>query len=169
MTSAQPPVPAPKSLAWGQAADARVGAASGRAYLPMLRQAALIVGLWTLVALCTTQTSWYSLTHSGRAVSWWQLLSGGLASCWLWALFTPPMIWLARRFRIDRDSWPRMLPLHAAFGIGIAFLDALAQHLFPALFDSLGRGMPPLEMIFVRQLFLNLMGYRAVVAITTAR
>ena len=35
-----------------------------------------------------------------------------------WAVLTPLLIWLARRFRIDRHSWRRNLPIH--FGVSIA-------------------------------------------------
>ena len=39
------------------------------------------------------------------------------SACFLWALVTPLILWLARRFRIDRNQWLRKLGLHFLFSL----------------------------------------------------
>jgi hypothetical protein len=51
-----------------------------------------------------------------------------LASCWLWAAFTPAILAFARRIRIDRTNWPRTLPVHLAAAAAATFLDVWLMH-----------------------------------------
>ncbi len=39
------------------------------------------------------------------------------SACYLWALFTPLVLWLARRFCIDRNRWIRKMALHFVFSL----------------------------------------------------
>ena len=45
------------------------------------------------------------------------------SACYLWALATPLVLWLARRFRIDRNNWRKNVFLHA--GLSVALSSAL--------------------------------------------
>ena len=56
---------------------------------------------WTLVALATTELQYFAQPQVG-AQPYGRLVRLALASCWLWALFTPAVLALARRVRIDR-------------------------------------------------------------------
>ena len=66
------------------------------------RRLALIFGVWTLVAVMSTQTSGFALTRTGRSFDWRPILFSNMLSCMLWAAFTPFLLALGKRFRIER-------------------------------------------------------------------
>jgi two-component sensor histidine kinase len=121
---------------------------------------------WTLVALVGL-CQWYLLRVSaGVPLQWGGFLAGTLQSCWLWAAFTPAIVALARRFRLERGAWTRNLLLHFGLSLGFGFLDTLVgegvAHLLPF-------GTPrPLLIAFLGQSFLEIFSYFAVVAIAHA-
>ena len=167
--SAAPLSPLPPFAWWypaPTASTARVPAAAGRGLAR--RWAALVLGVWTLVALVTTEQSYYTLTRMGRDVQWERLLVANMSSCWLWALLTAPMVWLARRYRIDRTAWPRLVPLHVAFALVFHLTDALVQRALPVLFAPRAGPRPPFDVALVQGLFINLTSYAVVVALTYA-
>jgi two-component system LytT family sensor kinase len=51
----------------------------------------------------------------------------------LWVLLAPAVVWLARRFQISRDSWPRRTAQHVAIGIVVATAQLVAYTLFARL------------------------------------
>ena len=50
-----------------------------------------------------------------------------LVSCWIWALFTPPVLWLAARFPLDRRRWLRNGLVH----LGAAAVSVLGLRVTP--------------------------------------
>src|SRR5215218_10440373 len=91
------------------------------------RRAAVIVAVWTGVAFFTSYNSYLGLRLVGRPMVWADLLAESLASCWIWAAFTPPILWLARRFRVERRRWLAAVLVHVAAGFGFAFLDVVVD------------------------------------------
>jgi hypothetical protein len=87
------------------------------------RQLALIFGVWTLVAVMNTQTLDFALRRTGRPFDWVPIFVSNLESCMLWALFTPYLLALGRRFRLERGVWPQHLLLHAAVGVAFTMFD----------------------------------------------
>jgi two-component system LytT family sensor kinase len=84
---------------------------------------ALIWGVWAIAALFfATQVYMMYLKEEKRIPFLRGFQLQGL-SCAIWALATPLVLWLARRFRIERNSWRRTLPLH--FGIGVALVSSM--------------------------------------------
>jgi two-component system, LytTR family, sensor kinase len=121
---------------------------------------------WTLVALVGL-CQWYLLRVSaGVPLQWAGFLAGTLQSCWLWAAFTPAIVALARRFRLERGAWTRNLLFHFGFSLGFGFLDTLVgqgvAHVLP--FGP----QRPLLIAFLGQSFLEIFSYFAVVAIAHA-
>ena len=90
------------------------------------RQLALIFGVWTLVAIMATQTSAFSFARMGRSFDWAPIFTSQLTSCLLWATFTPFLLALGRRFRIERGVWPVNLSLHLLVGVVFTVLDVYA-------------------------------------------
>ncbi len=41
------------------------------------------------------------------------------SACYVWALVTPLVLWIARRFRIDRENWMRKVVLHVLFSVAL--------------------------------------------------
>jgi signal transduction histidine kinase len=74
----------------------------------------LLIASWTAYGLlCAWQAHyWYSFTRT--PMSWFDALRWELAYAWLWCAATPFVVWLARRFPIERNRWRRSLPVHLA-------------------------------------------------------
>lgn len=130
-------------------------------------RSAAVVGGWTVVALVSTSQWYFFRLSSDRPAPLGPALLGNLASCWLWAAFTPAIVWLARHRPLDRRGWLRHLPWHLAGALTLAAIDVLADITFDRWFPS---SLPPLSPLaaFFGKSFLNFFSYAAVVAITYA-
>ncbi len=80
---------------------------------------ALIWGVWTLVGLFFTSQVLVYGVYMEKRPPLRNVLFVQMSICYLWALTTPLVLWLARRFRIDRDRWPRRTLLHAGISVGL--------------------------------------------------
>src|ERR1700687_2698885 len=81
-----------------------------------VRLAIIWIG-WTLVGLFFTSQILVSYSYMEKPIpinkaAFWQM-----SICYLWALLTPLVFWLARRFRIERHNWARRVALHAVVGL----------------------------------------------------
>jgi two-component sensor histidine kinase len=132
-----------------------------------LRTAALTLGLWTLVGILTTQSQLFSLARTQSHVAWHALLAWNLLSVWLWAAFTPVMMWLARRFPVRRDTWMAYAPVHVLFALAFSLVDTVVVHALAPLYPF-PSGLSPFIVTFVRGLFVNFASYLVIVAITYA-
>jgi two-component system LytT family sensor kinase len=104
-----------------------------------LRNYPLYFLLWTFVGLF-----YFSQGVSQRLVShdttpWWRYLVAWLLGAYIWALLTPAILWLGRRFRIERRRWLPTVAAHlllsAAFSVLELSLEAALYsrlHLFPS-------------------------------------
>ncbi len=72
----------------------------------------LILIAYTLLGLLFTSQVWIDYAYSGHAIRWWRAAAVALADWYLWAILTPGVVWLARRFRIDRRHWAGSLTVH---------------------------------------------------------
>ena len=80
---------------------------------PRLTQTRVIFGIATLLSLYSAfQAFQYVAFFSQRATSIWLLLGLNSGYWYSWALLAPVVIWLSRRFPLDRDHWTRSLPVH---------------------------------------------------------
>lgn len=126
-------------------------------------------GAWTLVAVLTTELQ-YVAQPSESARSYWLMVRLALASCWLWALFTPVILAFSRRFRIDRASWPRTVPLHLAAAALLTLVDvALMRAFAPVLEPDAPFAQLPIYVTVFRQLFLYTVCYFVIVALAHVR
>jgi signal transduction histidine kinase len=133
------------------------------------RRGATYFVAWTLVALLTTELQ-YVAQPTGSAQRFGDLVRLSLASCWLWAIFTPAILAFSRRFRIDRASWPRTLPLHLAAAALATFIDvALMSAIAPYVSPNARANTVPLHIMFLRQLFLYSICYFVIVALAHVR
>jgi hypothetical protein len=51
---------------------------------------------------------------------WWHHLLSWLVGVYLWALLTPGVLWLVRRFPIERRNWVRRVALHLLLGVVVS-------------------------------------------------
>lgn len=79
-----------------------------------------VVAAWTALALLFAVTSSLTYMSTGRPPRWGLTVSMALADWWMWAVLTLPVLWLARRFPLERSTVLRRVPLHVVAAIAIA-------------------------------------------------
>lgn len=82
---------------------------------PLLRwswSSVLIVwAIWTALALLSVLSAVITFRQIGRPIEWRWLFTWRLADWYTCAIFTPLLIWMARRWPIERGGWTRTIPL----------------------------------------------------------
>jgi hypothetical protein len=134
-----------------------------------LRSGAVILGLWTLVGVVTTQLQYYAMAKMGQPQPWWRLFLSSLPSIWLWALFTPAILWLGRRYRVERETWLHAMLVHLIAGTLLTLVDVLVMRALPASLDLPGTIRVPVHVAFARVFFLYMLCYVAIVAFAQVR
>jgi hypothetical protein len=122
-----------------------------------------LAALWLCAAGFWTLQIWaLQLIQDGRITDWLGSRRDVLGAV-QWALLTPLVLWLARRFRLTRRTWARYLPLHlaAAAVVDVAHLTAMWRAFDPAL--------PLFSLQSVSPLTVNFVIYAALVAWAHAR
>ena len=78
---------------------------------------AMIWGIWTVVALFFS-TQVYMMYYSGnQPIPYFKGFLVQASACYLWALVTPLVLWLARRYRIDRNNWQKKVFFHVVLSV----------------------------------------------------
>jgi two-component system, LytTR family, sensor kinase len=75
-------------------------------------ESALILCVWSLVALFFCGQVYFIRQLMDHPEQWKGPFFQQISYCVLWALATPLVIHLARRFPVERSSWRRSLPIH---------------------------------------------------------
>jgi hypothetical protein len=87
-----------------------------------LRRFALSLLAWTVLALYFFSQSLAQNLFFHDPTPWWHTLVSWFAGMYLWALLTPVILWLGRRFPIEKPTWPRRTAFHLLFGFGMSVL-----------------------------------------------
>ena len=75
---------------------------------------------WTAMGLFFfTQSIWQKL-FTREPTPWSHYLVSWLTGVYIWALITPAVLWLGRRFPIQRKNWPRRVALHLLLSLGVS-------------------------------------------------
>lgn len=98
----------------------------------------IIWGVWTIVALFFTTQVYVMYYAEQRPIRYGRQFLIQASACYTWALATPLVLWLARRFRIERQNWLRRTGLHFLFSI-LLVSSLLIVH-FLAFMVVVGRG-----------------------------
>jgi signal transduction histidine kinase len=77
---------------------------------------ALILGAWTLLGIFISSQEYVVRARLGQPVQLAEAVAGGMGLCWLWALATPLILWLAARFPLERQNWLRNVLVHVLAG-----------------------------------------------------
>jgi len=86
---------------------------------------AKILLIATCLGLFFTAQIYYSAASFHHSVSWGQALYWAFGDWYEWALLSPLIFWLCRRFPFDRQSWPRNLPIHLVGGLCLSGVHAV--------------------------------------------
>jgi signal transduction histidine kinase len=97
-----------------------------------LRTARVIVGIATLLGCFSAfQAYQFVSIFSDRPEPVSVLLMLNLSYWYAWALLTPLVLWMARRFVIDGDNWMRSVPAHLVAVLALTFAHvAMAEAAF---------------------------------------
>jgi two-component system, LytTR family, sensor kinase len=110
----------------------------------------LIVVIWTLFGLFLVSQTGLAFSRRDYPVDWQRIFSAELAFAYSWAALTPLVLWLARRFPLDRDHWLRSLAVH----VFASLLIGLATRGFRDLMFFYFVDNPEIKLSFIK-LFLN--------------
>jgi anti-sigma regulatory factor (Ser/Thr protein kinase) len=114
---------------------------------------------WTALALFFAASSSLTYVSAGRPPSWSLTIRRALSEWWLWALLTPIVVLLARRYPLHGPRRWRHLAIHVATGVVLAVAKTAADRAIFALLT--GFWMYWLVSTVALQLFV----YAAIVAV----
>jgi two-component system LytT family sensor kinase len=77
---------------------------------------------WTCVALFFASQTYLAYKYSGGEAHWGIVLKINLCQWYAWGLLAPGIVWLARRFPLERGSWRSSLGVHLSAGVGVALV-----------------------------------------------
>lgn len=131
----------------------------------------LIFGGWTLFGLFFTSQEYLRLAYSGRPIALSRLMAGWLGSAYVWAILTPLVFYLARRFPLESGRFSRNVPVHLMTSVFFALLELVIFVLIAPLL-----GLPPLRNTFyatlltvvVVEFHFNLLTYWAILGLSLA-
>jgi signal transduction histidine kinase len=139
----------------------------------LLRILAVVFLAWTMLALLLGFQMYTNGLNSDSRIALSRAIFVSVCNYWLYAVLTPPIIWLAIRFRITRERWVSRLAIHfAGFLLFSAGYSLLRGFVFPLLNQFTGyMGSRSLSLaigVFKGSLFWDLWMYFAIVALTYA-
>lgn len=105
----------------------------------------LIWGIWTIVALFFSSQV-YVMNYAEKQPMRYSEFILQASACYLWALATPLVLWLARRFRIDRSNWLRRAGLHLVISIVLTATLIASHFILYMVFMGRAGNIVPLRM-----------------------
>jgi two-component system LytT family sensor kinase len=137
-----------------------------------LSRAAAIFAAWTASGLLTASQTRLQLIVRGQTQPTWSVFGPAMIGAWIWALYTPVVVRLARRLRPLRERtgplwsvWPGFLGAHLLVSGVLVAVDTVVWTFVRPLIDGV---TPPLSRVFAATLSYNVAAYLAVVTITEA-
>ena len=115
---------------------------------------AFVWGVWTLVGLFFASQLYVYFARTQKAIPFAKSVAWQVSAAYVFALSTPLVLWLARRFRIERSNWRRRLAVHLPAGVAFAAVWAACH----VAIDSYFSGEPSLLVPFnlARNVFVML-------------
>jgi len=134
-----------------------------------LRQWTLLLVIWTAFGLLLAGQQTIASTLRGAPVPWSTSLFQWMPVAYGWALATPAILWLGRRFPFRHGTWRRSALVHAIACCVLVFVLSLGYtlhvvHLLPAS----GAGRPPFDravQLFVAWVLWDAFLYWAVLSV----
>jgi len=108
-----------------------------------LRNYPLYFLIWTIIGVFFFSQALSQKFFSRDPTPWWHYLISWLVGVYLWALLMPGILWLGRRFPIERRNWVLRVALHLLLGVVVSLFQlilesAILSHLgvFPGLMNT---------------------------------
>lgn len=129
----------------------------------------LIAGAWTVVGLFLGIRHYFYTIQEPHLSTSWRYLFLWLSCSAIWAVLTPPTLYLIRRFPLERGTWQRNLLVHvpASFFFLLLYVGISALAAWLILGMTAGDAFSPLRLrrILVSELFPNILAYWSIVAV----
>ncbi|HKG13255.1 MAG TPA: histidine kinase [Pyrinomonadaceae bacterium] len=113
-----------------------------------------IGGVWTLVGLFYSSQIYVYFARTQKAVPVWRALAWQMSATLVFAVSTPVVLWLARRYPFGRAAWRRALGVHLLAGTAISAVWAACHILLDFSFGSGLQNLDPANL--PRIIFFNL-------------
>jgi signal transduction histidine kinase len=130
------------------------GVVSGGGRRDRLTRLALVWGVWTLVGLFFASQVYVYFARTEKAVGFWRSVAWQVLAAYVFAVSTPLVLRLARRFRIGRSNWRRRLCVHLLAGTAFAVVWGACHITIDSLFNGEPKLLSPLN--FARNVFVML-------------
>jgi signal transduction histidine kinase len=108
-----------------------------------------------LLGLVFSSQSYVYYAVRGGEVRWLPTLTWVFAEWYSWAALSPLILWLARRYRIERRSWSRALAIHLTAGVLFSVAHAALQSAVNQLPLGFGHAPRPFGQLFKYLLLEN--------------
>jgi sensor histidine kinase YesM len=122
----------------------------------ILPRYALYFLAWTLFSVFMFSQSIMQKIASKEATPWWHYLCSWLVGNYLWALITPGILWLGRRFPLDRNHWMRRTAIHLPLSVVVGILQLAVEAVILRALGVFPTMMVSLAATFV---FLMIIGF----------
>ncbi len=88
----------------------------------------VVFACYTLLSIFTASRIYISYSYGNYSISWWSALTLALPDWYGWALATPLIYFLARRFPIERAVIRRALTIHIPVSLVLSILKMVAEY-----------------------------------------
>src|SRR5436309_7270411 len=102
-------------------------------------RAVLILGVWTVIGLVFSAQWYFAAFRSEDPVPWSRALYVQMSWGYLWGLATPLILWLVRRFPIDKQKRAGNVPLHLLTSTLLVFIVGIIGHII--IYLNYGRAL----------------------------
>jgi two-component system, LytTR family, sensor kinase len=114
----------------------------------------VLFACWTLYGVFFAAQATVQQVYMGRAVTWSNNFAAWLICGYLWAALTPPILYLSRRFPIERRNWPRRALFHFACSLVMVAI-LLGVYVLAAKLAGLPIAQRPLGSAFLALVILE--------------
>src|SRR5437667_4794589 len=90
-----------------------------------LKRVGLVFLTATMLGFFFAAQMYFSAASLHREISWGQALYWSFGDWYEWALLSPIIFWICRRFSFGRRSWPKSLAVHLLGGILLSGVHAV--------------------------------------------
>lgn len=125
--------------------------------------------LWTVVALFQFTKGFTQRLAPHDTTPGWHYLVAWVSGDYIWALLTPAILWLGRRFPLERRSWVGRSVLHLILAAGFSAFELIVLgalitrlHLFPSLANDF---QGALSQLMARDFHAGVLDYGIVLGI----
>ncbi len=127
----------------------------------------IVAAVWTFPGLAALSYYYLNQTVSAQPLSWTYAFVSTLPNWYLWAAMTPAIVWLARRYRIERSNWKTMLlGVHLPAMVLLMLVHSLANLLLfraAGLHDDVSLGL--YRVHFTTRVHANVLTYWTVLGV----